>query len=109
MAAEIDMARVVVTNHALRRWRDRVGLPAEDLAGVLRAAVNPPRDVRALAWNWLTRGTRYRQFGAAVRWCPLSGVVFLLKRGEDWADGSPCWRLITVTTLAIVSRPEACG
>jgi hypothetical protein len=101
-----DLARATVTRHALDRWRQRVGLPCEDLADVLRSAVNPPAHVRAIAWNWLTRGTRYSQRAAALRWCPLTGIVFLLKRMTDYADGSPCWAVVTVTTLDVVRENQ---
>lgn len=104
--ASIDLARALVTTHALARWCERVGLPAEDLAGSLREAKHLPEPTRARVWRWLTRD-QWRVQCAALRHDPRTGAVFLFRFDGWWTDGEQRWKVVTVTTLDLVNATEA--
>lgn len=99
MCEPMDLARVGLTDHAVARWAERIGLPGWHLRRALVASRPANRRLRRRVREGC-RGGRWHRLPTFVRVDRATGAVFVIGRAAERSSGhgSP-WIVVTVLPL----------
>lgn len=99
MPSSIDPARVCVTDHALYRWAERIGLPDWRIWDALATSVPANRRVRRRIREAAKDG-RWHRKPTLIRVDSATGSVFVIGRDASRSSGhARAWLVCTVLPL----------